>query len=420
MFERLDPHEISRRIYEGMCRIAPGDPPRMRSWLGEQWGPSDARSTIVLNHPGALRALLIPPGDLAAGEAYIYDDIDIQGDIVQTLRFAAQLDAGSRIRGLSLLAMARTLPGDLRRHDHQRPELRGKRHSTRRDKEVVSFHYDTGNDFFETFLGQSMVYSCAHFLDPNEELDVAQYRKIDMVCRKLELAPGQRFLDVGCGWGSLVIHAAKEFGVDAHGVTVSAEQADYARQNAAEAGVADRVTIVEQDYRDIGGSFDAIASVGMFEHVGRGKLGTYLAVLRSHLAPGGLVLNHGIVERGATTPRQRAKSFVGNYVFPDGDLIAIGDVVTEAENAGFEVRDLEALRASYTQTLQCWVDNLEKNHLQAVEATSEQVYRIWRLYMAGSAVAFERAAIGVDQLLLADPARPWTFGRTRLLAADDN
>lgn len=389
----------------------------MRAWTGETWGPDDAPATVVLRHPGAFGALLLPPTDLTAGEAYIYDDVDVEGDMIAALRFGAALVDAGALRHLRVAQLAALLPRERRRHQSKRARMRGRLHSIRRDRAAVTHHYDTGNDFFSLFLDPLMVYSCAHFLDPSEPLETAQRRKLDLICRKLELGPGDRLLDVGCGWGALVVHAASRYGVEATGVTLSGEQADVAAKRAAESGVADRVRILHDDYRNLAGSFEAIASVGMVEHVGLEKLSQYFRHLRSLLAPGGQLLNHGIVTRSRRPAR--GTSFIRTYVFPDGQLHKVEDAITAAEDAGFELRDVEALRQSYAVTLNRWVQNLEGNAETARALVGERTYRTWRLYMAGSAVAFEDAAIAVDQLLLADPARPWQWGRRRLLAADD-
>lgn len=408
--------ESSRRVYE-LLAVATGRAPRVRAWNGDEWGPKDAPATLVLRHPGALGALLLPPSDITAGEAYVFDDIDIEGDILAMLRFgAALLDVGPLTR-LRILRLARTLPRERRRHATLRPRFSGRLHSIRRDGAAVSHHYDTGNDFFSMFLDPLMVYSCAHFLDPSEPLEVAQRRKLDLICRKLQLRPGDSFLDVGCGWGALVVHAATHYGVNATGVTVSREQADEARKRAAEAGVTDRVHIVNDDYRNVSGRFDAIASVGMVEHVGLSKLPQYFRHLRSMLAPGGQLLNHSIFTRSRKTAR--GNSFVRTYVFPDGQLHKVEDAIAAAEDSGFELRDVDMLRQSYALTLRHWVTNLEGNAEAARAMVGDRIYRIWRLYMAGSSVAFEQGAITVGQLLLTDPSRPWRFGRSDLLASDD-
>ncbi len=391
----------------------------MRAWTGDVWGPADARSTIVLQHEGALRALLLPPSDLTAGEAYIHDDVDLQGDIFEILDFARSAESiGRSLKAVRLLRKLRTLPDTSRRGEHPRPRYRGRLHSKLRDRETVRSHYDTGNDFFRLFLDENLVYSCAAFLDPAEPLETAQIRKLDLVCRKLQLSPGQRLLDVGCGWGAFVVHAASHYGVEATGITVSPEQAKAARELARAGGVDHLVTIREADYREATGRFDAIASIGMFEHVGRKRYDTYFTHLRGLLAPGGLLLNHAITTRDRSNARQRP-TFVSTYVFPDGELRPFEESVAAAERSGFELRDVESLRRSYAITLRHWVRRLEERHDDAVAITSETIYRIWRLYMAASALAFEHAGLGLYQALYADPDRPWTYGRSHLIAKDD-
>lgn len=414
---------ISRRIYDRLVTVSSAPPPRIRAWDGSIWGPAESRSTVVLNHPGSLRALMFPPNDLTAGEAYLYDDVDVEGDILEVLEFAASV-AGSGVGRAARFRLARDLrrlPAEHRRTAASRPRVGGRLHSLRRDREAVSYHYDTGNDFYSLFLGGTMTYSCAYFLDPTESLDTAQHRKLDLICRKLELSPGMRFLDVGCGWGSLLIHAASNYGVTATGVTLSGEQAEHARRRAKELGLEDRVTVLEVDYRELKDEFEAIASVGMFEHVGRKKLPEYFRQTRRLLAPGGQFLNHGITLRNRQRRRGKPRpTFISTYVFPDGELEPVDLIAGEAESAGFELRDLESLRASYEQTLRRWVANIQENSAAAVAATNERTYRIWRLYMAGSAIGFRHGTVAVYQMLLTDPARPWRYGRRRLLAKDDS
>ena len=334
--------------------------------------------------------------------------------------FAGGLDqtARSRLQAVRAILSARRLPATARRAPSI-GRLYGRTHSKERDRAAVRFHYDTGNEFFKAFLDERMVYSCAYFLDAGETLDKAQERKLDLICRKLELRESQSFLDVGCGWGGLVIHAAERYGVRATGITLSARQAQHARIRVKEQGLEDQVEILEQDYRDVSRSFDAIASVGMFEHVGGERLATYFETLRSILNPGGQVLNHGITNRHRDMKRQRKDSFVGRYVFPDGDLRPVEEAIEAAERAGFELRDVEAMRMSYALTLRRWVENLERNRTRALDYADEQTYRTWRAYMAGSAIAFESGAIGLYQLLLSDPDRRWSYGRAQLLATDD-
>ena len=417
-----DAHLVSKQIYEQLLSYATGDPPAMRSWQGETWGPPDAATTIVLRHPGSLRATLFPPSDLTAGEAYVFDDIDIEGEMFGLLRWASQLDAlrsSPRAVG-NLVRKLRLLPNENRRRPAARPSRRGRLHSLRRDSEAVRHHYDTGNDFFELFLDPLMVYSCAYFLDPDESLEAAQERKLDMICRKLQLQPGQRLLDVGCGWGALARHAASNYGVQVLGVTLSPEQAAEAKLRNLQEGLGDRVKIRVQDYRDVSGEFDAISSVGMFEHVGAGMLETYFAKLHDLLTPGGVVLNHGITTRHRTRRLERHKpSFVNTYVFPDGELLPIETSVRIAEKVGFEARDIESLRQNYAITLRHWVHNLEDNYKKAVAAANEATYRIWRMYMAGSVTAFELGAISVYQVIYTKRDTPWSFGRRWATAGDD-
>jgi len=424
MADAMDPTEISRQIYDDFVAGSVVTPPRIRTWAGDTWGPADARATLVLQHPGALRAMLLPPSDLAAGEAYVYDDVDIEGDMFSLLEFAMAVFNAPRntSRSIKLYRLLRQLPKETRRPKAERPRVTGLRHSISRDRKAVSFHYDTGNEFFAQFLDPQLVYSSGVFLSPSDTLEQAQRRKLQLICRKLELAPGRRLLDVGCGWGALVVGAAAEFGVTAVGVTLSGEQAEYAKRLAKEAEVDDLVTILHRDYREVEGTFDAIASVGMFEHVGVGQLAGYFDHLKSVLAPDGALLNHGIVTRDRVQGRRSLRTkatFVSTYVFPDGELVPVDKVIATAEDAGFELRDAESLRTSYALTLRHWVANLEANHDRAVAAAGETVYRIWRSYMAGSALLFESTDVSVYQLLLTQPELPWVFGRRRLLAPDD-
>ena len=416
----MDARGASIDIYHRLVSLSGVAPPRLRLWDGTEIGPHEATATLVLKHPGAFRSMLIPPTDLSAGEAYVFDDIDIEGNMLDAVAFAGGLDqtARSRVEAVRAIITARRLPATSRRAPRI-GRLHGRAHSKERDRAAVRFHYDTGNEFFEAFLDERMVYSCAYFLDVDETLDKAQERKLDLICRKLELRESQTFLDVGCGWGGLVIHAAERYGVQATGITLSPRQAQHARIRVKEHGLEDRVEILEQDYRDVSRSFDAIASVGMFEHVGGERLATYFETLRSILNPGGQVLNHGITNRHRDMKRRRKDSFVGTYVFPDGDLRPVEEAIEVAERAGFELRDVEAMRMSYALTLRRWVENLERNRTRALDYADEQTYRTWRAYMAGSAVAFEEGAIGLYQLLLSDPDRPWSYGRAQLLATDD-
>jgi cyclopropane-fatty-acyl-phospholipid synthase len=281
--------------------------------------------------------------------------------------------------------------------------VRGRRHSKARDAAAVSSHYDVGNDFYRLVLGPSMVYSCAVWADESTGLDAAQEAKLDLICRKLGLAPGMRMLDVGCGWGSLAMHAASRYGVDVVGVTLSAQQAALARKRLADAGLTERIDIRVQDYRDVDdGPFDAIASVGMAEHVGAAELPGYAARLHQLLRPGGRLLNHAIAWSGGPVTWDD-DGFIARYVFPDGELVGLARMVGFLEDAGLEVLDVEALRRHYALTLRAWVRRLEEHWDEAVAETSEGRARVWRLYMAASALAFEAGVMGVNQVLVQRP-----------------
>jgi cyclopropane-fatty-acyl-phospholipid synthase len=413
-----NPRQTTIEAYNLLLDVAGEPAPRLVLWDGTSHGP-DSDAAIVLSHPAALRAMLLPPSDLVAAEAYVFGDVDLTGNIYTSLDFGRRLDAARRrpVKTLRLLNKLRQLP-EAEGHADRRPTRSGKLHSKDRDQDAVRWHYDTGNEFFRSFLDDNLVYSCAYFLDPEESLERAQRRKLDVVCRKAQLSAGQRLLDVGCGWGSLVIHAATRYDVEAVGITLSEEQAAEARVRVKDAGVDDRVSIEVRDYREIDGVFDSIVSIGMVEHVGEKELGRYFKELAEHLTPRGVLVNHGITTRDRSSKRGGKPTFVDTYVFPDGELEPIEIVLRQAEEAGFHVRDVESLRPSYALTLRHWVDNLESNRLDHPVGT-EEVFRIWRTYMAGSAIAFEHGGIDVFQMVAVRPQRPWSFGRSHMIAGDD-
>jgi cyclopropane-fatty-acyl-phospholipid synthase len=271
-----------------------------------------------------------------------------------------------------------------------------------------------GNDFYKLWLDKRMVYSCAYFRSPDDSLDTAQEAKLDLICRKLRLKPGERFLDIGSGWGGLIMHAAQRYGVDATGITLSENQASLARERIQQAGLADRCRVEVRDYRTLtANTYDKIASVGMIEHVGLSHLPVYFDSAYRALKAGGLFLNHGIVSLEAARPTTlrgmiwdriwKSGAFIDTYVFPDGRLTAAADVITAAEKSGFEVRDVESLREHYAMTLRHWVRSLEEKALDAKALVGDHTYRVWRLYMSTSAYAFATAAINIIQTLLAKP-----------------
>jgi cyclopropane-fatty-acyl-phospholipid synthase len=381
----------------------------------------------VIAGPDALARMLWPPSADALGEAYLRGDLDIEGDI------GAAVDAG---RSFDLRRLGPDLPRlvrlglRLRSGAAPAPPLRrtarlsGARHSRARDLAAVRFHYDVGNDFYALWLDRRMVYSCAYFATPDTTLDDAQEAKLDLICRKLRLAPGMRLLDIGCGWGSLVMYAAERYGVEAVGVTLSDAQARWSSDEIRRRGLAGRGRVEVRDYRDLDGlgSFDAVASVGMFEHVGRERLSEYFKAALTALKPGGLFLNHGIATTatgGGLRPpwlRFGAGGFVGRYVFPDGELVTVEDATGFARRAGFELLDVQSLRPHYALTLRAWVERLEASADRARELVDEEVYRTWRIYMAAARGGFEDGSLDVAQLLLARPGgdgpaqlplRPW-------------
>lgn len=380
-------------------------------------GPS---FTLVLRTPCALRTMLLAPTERSLGESYVRGDFDVEGDLEAATALGATIRDRCRSprRFVRIAAMLRSLPTDRTREsgintDGFRPVRLNRTHSLRRDGAAVRFHYDVGNDFYQLFLDSRMVYSCAYFHSPADDLETAQQAKLEHICRKLDLRPGERLLDIGCGWGGLVEYAASRFGVEAVGITLSPRQAEVARQRIAAAGLDERCRVMVQDYRALprDARFDKIVSVGMIEHVGRAKLRRYFDSAFRRLEPGGLFLNQGIVTLESTRrlrrilskPLRRWSSFIERHVFPDSELVNPSEMLGPAEAIGFEIRDVENLREHYALTLRHWVQRLESNATEAVACAGERVWRTWRLYMAGSAQAFATGRIAVLQMLLARP-----------------
>ncbi|WP_033312041.1 cyclopropane-fatty-acyl-phospholipid synthase family protein [Streptomyces iakyrus] len=413
-------------------------PVGIRAWDGSQAGPPGA-PTLVVRNRRALRRLLWKPGELGLARAWVAGDLDIEGDLYTTLDLLAGLiwergedartlaqalrdpEVRAAVRGLVKLA-GLPLPPTPPREEARSP--RRHLHTKHTDRRAISHHYDVGNDFYEIVLGPSMVYSCAYWPTPDSTLEQAQWDKLELVCRKLGLRPGLRLLDVGCGWGSMAIHAAREHGVSVVGVTLSQEQAAYARKRVADEGLTDKVEIRVQDYRDVrDGPYDAVSSIGMAEHVGAERYLEYADDLYSLLKPGGRLLNHQIARRPQRDESTYSvDAFIDSYVFPDGELQPIGSTVAQLERAGFEVRDVEAIREHYALTLRRWVSRLEADWRRAVQLAGPGRARVWRLYMAASALAFERNRIGVNQVLAVRTPDPGISGmplRARTWGAPD-
>jgi len=400
-------------------------PVALRAYDGTVLGPPDSKATVVINSPQALARMIQAPGELGLGRAYVTGEIDVEGDIFAALALRDHLP---RIHlGPRHIAEAAQVLG--RQVFHRVPpppeeaRLHGRRHSRQRDRAAISYHYDVSNDFYRLVLGPSMTYSCAVWKDPKGTLEEAQTNKYDLIARKLDLKAGMRLLDVGCGWGGMVMRAAEHYGVEALGITVATQQQEWAAKAIAERGLTGQASVRLEDYRDIDEPpFDAISSIGMFEHVGLSQLRTYFDQLFQLVRPGGRVLNHGISQpakshdaiKGSWSPplprlptlRQAGfgrSSFIDRYVFPDGELHEVGSVISAMHGAGFEVRHVESLREHYALTLRAWVANLEANWDSAVDAVGLARARVWRLYMAACAINFEAGRTSVHQVLAVRP-----------------
>lgn len=388
-------------------------PIRLTCWDGSTTGPASAPLHLVVRNRRALRRIVWAPNELGFARAYVSGDLDVEGDLVAGLEELDRVADAERGPGVTIdtatkkaiikAALRLRLIGLPPSPPPEEAKLRGHRHDRRRDVAAIAHHYDLGNEFYRLVLGESMTYSCAYWAqEPSAAfgLDDAQLAKCDLVARKLGLAEGMRVLDVGCGWGTFAVHAARTYGVQVVGVTLSQEQATFARKRMAAQGVGDQVEIRVQDYRDISdGPYDAIASVGMAEHVGAAMLPLYAARLYALLRPTGRLLNHAISRRPGPAPEVSPTSFIDRYVFPDGELEPLAVMIGALEDAGFEVRDVESLREHYALTLREWVANLERRWDEATRLATPARARIWRLYMAGSALAFENNRIGVNQVL---------------------
>lgn len=375
----------------------------VRLWDGTRWsspGKPQIACTLVVKDPGALATLLASPNEIALGEAFIHERLDVEGDLFSAFAVAEHIfHRPSRLRYRVGQRLAAAL-FDLRQFVKH-----GATNSPPRDRVSIARHYDQPVEFFRPWLGRTMAYSCAYFRDPDQLLDQAQDQKLEMICRKLRLKPGENFLDIGCGWGSLPLHAAQWHRVRAHGITLSREQAHTAQHRIRESGI-ESCSVELCDYRNLeraGRNYDKIASVGMFEHVGLRNLGAYFGIARRLLRPGGLMLNHGIAR--ASTAAARRDSFINRYVFPDGRLVTLPQALDAAEQQGLEVRDVENLREHYELTLRRWVAGLRANAEPLLRLVPRTTFRTWLLYMAGSAAAFRRGDIAIYQVLLSRPAR---------------
>ncbi|WP_211229596.1 SAM-dependent methyltransferase [Nakamurella lactea] len=401
----------AERLLSLVALLTGTEPPvRVRAWDGSEAG-SPGAPLLIVHSRSAVRRLLHQRGELGLARAYVAGELDVEGDLYDAL--ARLADTGRAIgrnprltpsRAAQVLrdAVALGALGPAPAPPAEEVLLSGVRHSRLRDRAAITHHYDVGNDFYQLVLGPSMVYSCAYFVDDEDSLAAAQAAKLDLVCRKLGLRAGMRVLDVGCGWGSFALHAAREYGVEVVGITLSEQQVRLASQRGAEQGLSDRVEFRLQDWRELDdGPFDAISSIGMAEHVGEQRFGEYTAALRDLLRPGGRLLNHQI--NRAPGDLVTSRTFIDAYVFPDGALLPLSTVVTRLEDSGLEVRDVQNLREHYVRTLRGWVANLDANWDECVALTSPGRARVWRLYMTASALGFARGWLRVNQTLVVRP-----------------
>jgi len=393
------------RDYPGSMAVRLGDGQKFA------FGGGAPEFPLVLREPRPLRELILARDPLRLAESYFRGKVDIEGNLYAALQLkdylqSLRLSAAEKAAFLSAaLLLGSSVDEDTGRTSPAWraslfARLAGK-HSKPRDRQAIAFHYDVSDDFYRLWLDERMVYSCAYFEDADDGLDQAQRNKLDHLCRKLRLAPGERLLDIGCGWGALIHWAALHYVVTAHGITLSRNQYEHCRRMIDEEGLQDRVRVELRDYRDVAGDavFDKIVSVGMFEHVGIGNFPLYFGTARRLLKPGGLFLNHGITCDTEGWGKSLSTEFINRYVFPDGELDTVSNVQRAMERSGFEILDVEALRPHYALTLRHWVQRLENHRGEALRHVSEPTYRIWRLYMVACALSFEAGDAGVYQIL---------------------
>lgn len=383
----------------------------VRLWQGETltFGSGTPDATLVFRDPYLFRDLALFRDPLRLAEAYLQGTFEIEGDFYKVLKLKDHLRSLclSATDKLSFLFTA-MFPGNTSIDTGEVATIQPRRwhklwrgHSKDANRKAIAFHYNVSNSFYRLWLDKQMVYSCAYFETVDDSLDHAQDNKLEHICRKLQLRSGERILDIGCGWGALIIWAAQHHGVRAHGITLSREQYKYCLARIKAEGLQDRVTVELMDYRDMQGEamYDKIVSVGMFEHVGLKNLPRYFAMAQRLLKPGGLFLNHGITQDKEGWGKTVGTRFINKYVFPDGELDTISNVQRVMEREGFEIHDVESLRMHYAMTLRHWVKRLEASKGEALKHVKESVYRVWRLYMATCAIQFEQGDIGVYQIL---------------------
>ena len=399
-----------RTILDELVKGYKGPDFNVRFWDGSNWGcePDQAKFTLALKHEGALRLMFWPFNNTGLGEAYIFDDFDIEGDIHSFFVLIRHLVTRkwSTFGKVQMLRRLTKLPKkqNERHGGPKAAQVEGAKRSLGRDAAAIGYAYDTSNDFYKLFLDKNMLYSCAYFKSPDEHIDTSEERKLDLVCRKLRLQPGEKFLDIGCGWGGLLVHAAKNYGVSVTGITLSREQQKLVEQRIKDENLGDRCRVLYQDYRDIPptGEYDKAASVGLAEHIGEKMMPVLMQRAWDAIKPRGQYLHHGITLR-ANTPYPSWSAFARKFVFPDGEVRPILTALKAGESVGFEIRDVESLREHYILTLENWVKRLEERHDEAVKITDEVTYRIFRIYLGGAARGYRTGLYNLYQTLFVKP-----------------
>lgn len=375
----------------------------MEQELANNCSVSDRSEPLVVDfkHPGILKKLFLKRDPLLLAEAYAKGWLHVEGDLERFIALS-DLFSPTTIKSMPFQLLLEIFSWP----DLNRPNLRGfpsfsAKHSLTRDKQSIQHHYDVGNEFYKLWLDDEMVYSCAHFSKAEMTLNQAQQAKLDLICRKLRLKQGETFLDIGCGWGGLLKWAARNYGVKAHGITLSQEQLEFNKKWIAESGLSDQVSVELCDYRTLEPSrrFDKIVSVGMIEHVGKKNYDAYFSVLIKALSPGGLLLNHGITTQTQWDPNGPAERFIDRYIFPDGELTRLSTTTDYMEKNGLEIVDVDCWRPHYAKTLRFWYNNLQQNYSQALALIGEEKMRLWELYLLGSALGFENNHLGICQIV---------------------
>lgn len=377
-------------------------------WNGERVvGDAGAPCNVVVRHPAVLRHLVLHRDLVGLAESYLAGEVEVEGDMESLFELVEYLRCHPQARSMRLGALWPALRLSHKASTGALRQVRAGRGARRNSRVSIAHHYDVGNDFYRLWLDPEMVYSCAYFRDAAQSLAAAQRDKLDYICRKLRLEAGQTLLDIGCGWGALVCWAARHYGVQAHGITLSEQQYAYAVERVQSEGLEDRVRIELRDYRDLPAAacYERVVSVGMFEHIGAANFPVYFGTVKRVLKPGGLFLNHGITSDTGWQETAITR-FINRYVFPDGELARISDVSSAMEQAGFEIIDIEGLRRHYALTLRRWLRALEENREQAVNRVGEAAYRVWRLYMAGCAYYFDEGSSNVYQVLAGHAHQP--------------